>query len=205
MIIFAEYNNIMEEEEGKKTVRINLMQVSMTLGTYLGIYMILAYLFTAMTVKYAALSLLSIPLVLGIPVVAFLLIKHFRDSTGIPFFPFPLSWMLSILTFLFATVLSCMTAYLYLRFIDNGALANGLMARMDMMMQSTQTVIQTMTDPVQVEQYNKTMELMQQTISWFCSLPASGKTKQLIQSSLMWGNILSLIIGLITAKRLRLK
>lgn len=195
----------MEEEEGKKTVRINLMQVSMTLGTYLGIYMILAYLFTAMTVKYAALSLLSIPLVLGIPVVAFLLIKHFRDSTGIPFFPFPLSWMLSILTFLFATVLSCMTAYLYLRFIDNGALANGLMARMDMMMQSTQTVIQTMTDPVQVEQYNKTMELMQQTISWFCSLPASGKTKQLIQSSLMWGNILSLIIGLITAKRLRLK
>ena len=196
---------IMEEQEGKKVVKINLLQVSMTLGTYLGLYMILVYLFTAMTVKYTALSLLSLPLLLGIPVVAFFLIRHFRDSTSIPFFPFPLSWMLSILTFLFATVLSCMAAYLYLRFLDNGALANGLMARMDLIMQSSQAVTQTMTDPAQVEQYNKTMELMQQTISWFCSLPASGKTKQLIQSSLMWGNILSLIIGLITAKRLRLK
>ena len=60
-----------------------------------------------------------------------------------------------------------------------------------------------MTDPAQVEQYNKTMEMMQQTIAWFCSLSASAMTKQIIEASLMWGNILSLIIGLITAKRIK--
>ena len=194
----------MEEQEGKKVIKINLLQTSMTLGSYLGAYIILAYFFTVLTIKYPALSLLAFPLILGIPVVAFFLIKRFRDSSQVPFFPFPLSWMISILTFLFATVLSCMVTYLYLRYLDHGALADGLMARMELMMQSTQAMTSAMTDPAQVEQYNKTMELMQQTITWFCSLSASAKTKQLIQASLMWGNILSLIIGLITAKRLKL-
>ena len=194
----------MEEQEGKKIIQINILQTSMTLGTYLGVYIILTYFVTALTVNYAALSLLAIPLMLGIPVVAFFLIRRFRDSIKAPFFPFPVSWMLSILTFLFATVLSCMAAYLYLRYIDHGALAAGLTARMDMMMQSSEAVTAAMTDPAQVEQYNKTMELMQQTISWYCSLPASAMTKQLIQASLMWGNIISLIIGLITAKRIKI-
>ena len=195
----------MEEQNEPKIIRINILQTSMTLGTYLGAYIILAYLTSVLTVKYTALSLLAIPLFIGIPFVAFFLIRRFRDSTQAPFFPFPVSWMLSILTFLFATVLSCMVAYLYLRFIDNGALAAGLTARMNEIMQSSQTMTATMTDPAQVEQYNKTMELMQQTIAWFCSLPASAMTKQLIQSSLMWGNIISLIIGLLTAKRIKLQ
>ena len=193
----------MEEQGEQKIIRINILQTSMTLGTYLGAYIILAYLASVLTVKYAAISLLAVPLLFGIPVVAYFLIRRFRDSTKAPFFPFPVSWMLSILTFLFATVLSCMVAYLYLRYIDNGALAAGLTARMDMMLQSSQAMTATMTDPAQIEQYNKTMELMQQTITWFCSLPASAMTKQLIQSSLMWGNIISLIIGLITAKRIK--
>ena len=195
----------MEEQEGNRIIRINILQSSMTLGTYLGAYIILTYLATLLTVKHAALSLLSIPMFIGIPVVAFFLIRRFRDSTKAPFFPFPVSWMLTILTFLFATVLSCMAAYMYLRFLDNGALAAGLTARMDMIMKSSQEATALMTDPAQVEQYNKTMELMQQTIAWFCSLPASAMTKQLIQSSLMWGNIISLIIGLLTAKRIKIQ
>lgn len=195
----------MEEQEGKRVIKINMLQVSMTLGTYLGVYIILVYLVSAMTIKYAALSLLALPLILGIPVVAFFLIRRFRDSTHAPFFPFPVSWMLSILTFLFATVLSCMVAYMYLRFIDNGALASGLMARMEEMMAQSDAMTQAFTDPAQVEQFKSSMELFRQTITWFCSLPASGVAKQLIQTSLLWGNILSLFIGLLTAKRLRLK
>ena len=195
----------MEEQEGNRIIRINILQTSMTLGTYLGAYIILAYLVTLLTVKYPTMILLAAPMYIGIPVVAFFLIRRFRDSTQVPFFPFPISWMLSILTFLFATVLSCMVAYLYLRFLDNGALAAGLTARMDLMMQSSQEATALMTDPAQIEQYNRTMELMQQTIAWFCSLPASGMAKQLIQSSLMWGNIISLIIGLLTAKRIKIQ
>ena len=195
----------MEEQEGNNIIRINILQTSMTLGTYLGAYIILVYLAIMLTIRYSILSLLSIPLMFGIPVVAFFLIRRFRDSTQVPFFPFPVSWMLSILTFLFATVLSCMVAYLYLRFLDHGSLAAGLTALMDSMKQSSEALTAAMTDPAQVEQYNKTMELMQQTIAWYSSLPASAMTKQLIQSSLMWGNIISLIIGLLTAKRIKLQ
>jgi hypothetical protein len=195
----------MEEQEGQNIIRINLLQTSMTLGTYLGAYIILVYLVAALTVKYSILSLLSLPLLIGIPFVAFFLIRRFRDSTKAPFFPFPVSWMLSILMFLFATVLSCMVAYMYLRFIDNGALASGLMARMEEMMAQSDAVTAGFTDAAQIEQYNSTMELIRQTITWFCSLPASGVAKQLIQSSLLWGNIMSLFIGLLTAKRIRLK
>ncbi len=195
----------MEEQEGKRVIKINLLQVSMTLGTYLGVYIILVYLVSVMAIKHAALSLLALPLIVGIPVVAFFLIRRFRDSTQAPFFPFPISWMISILTFLFATVLSCMVAYLYLRFIDNGALASGLMARMEEMMAQSDAITSAFTDPAQVERYNSTMELFRQSVTWFCSLPASGVAKQLIQTSLLWGNILSLFIGLLTAKRIRLK
>lgn len=195
----------MEEQNEPKIIRINILQTSMTLGTYLGAYIILAYLVTLLTVKYPALTLLAVPLFLGVPVVAFLLVRRFRDSTQVPYFPFPVSWIISILTFLFATVLSCMVAYLYLLFLDHGALAAGLTARMDLMMQSSQEVTAAMTDPKQIEQYNSSMEFMQQTIAWFCSLPASAMTKQLIQTSLTFGNIISLIVGLLTAKRIKIQ
>ena len=195
----------MEEFNGNKVIKINLLQVSMTLGTYLGIYTILVYAITALSIKYMALTLISLPLMLGIPVVAFFLIKKFRDTNCKPFFPFPISWILSILTFLFATMLSGMAAYLYLRFIDNGTFAAAVMERLNAYMAASDSIKQSMTDPAQIEQYNATMDLFKQTVTWFCSLPASGMTKQLIQSSLMWGNILSLIIAIITAKRIRFK
>lgn len=195
----------MEEQNGNKVIKINIVQVSMTLGTYLGLYIILVYALTALSVKYMALSLISMPLILGIPVVAFFLIRRFRDANCKPFFPFPVSWILTILTFLFATMLSCMAVYLYLRFIDNGAFAASIMARLNEYLLASDSVVQTMTDQAQIEQYNATMDLFKQTVTWFCSLPASGMTKQILQSSLMWGNILSLIIALITAKRIRLK
>ena len=79
------------------------------------------------------------------------------------------------------------------------------MERMDMIMLASGSAAQELADPVQAEQYNSTMELFKQTITWFCSLPASGMTKQLVQTSLMWGNILSLVIAIITTKRIRLK
>ena len=176
----------------------------MTLGTYLGAYITLVYALMALSIKYAAISLITIPLTLGIPVIAFFLIKRFRDTNCKPFFPFPVSWMISILTFLFATMLSCMAAYLYLRFLDNGAFAAGIMERMNELLLAQESLTSTMSDPAQIQEYNATMDLFKQTITWFCSLSPSAVTKYIIQSSLMWGNILSLIIAIITAKRIKI-
>ena len=74
----------MEEQEGQNIIRINLLQTSMTLGTYLGAYIILVYLVAALTVKYSILSLLSLPLLIGIPFVAFFLIRRFRSVNVVP-------------------------------------------------------------------------------------------------------------------------
>ena len=195
----------MEEQNERKIIQINILQTSMTLGTYLGVYMILVYAFMALSVRYTALTLISMPLMLGIPVIAFFLIKRFRDANCMPFFPFPISWMLTILMFLFATMLSCMAAYLYLRFIDKGAFSAAFMELMNSFILAQESVTSGMTDPAQIEQYNSTLEMFRQTITWICSLSPSGMTKQLLQSSLMWGNILSLIIAIITAKRIKTK
>lgn len=194
------------EEPGKelKIIQINILQTSMTLGTYLGAYITLVYALMALSIKYAAISLITIPLTLGIPVIAFFLIKRFRDTNCKPFFPFPVSWMISILTFLFATMLSCMAAYLYLRFLDNGAFAAGIMERMNELLLAQESLTSTMSDPAQIQEYNTTMDLFKQTITWFCSLSPSAVTKYIIQSSLMWGNILSLIIAIITAKSIKI-
>lgn len=195
----------MEEPEGKTVVRINILQTSMTLGTYLGAYKVLVYLTLALTIVHStALSLLSIPLMLGVPVMAFFLIYRFRNSTKSPFFPFPVSWMLSILMFLFATVLSCVIAYLYLQYIDNGALASGIMKVTEETVSTLSSMSGTLTDPSQAEMYRNNIELFRQAADQFCSLSALGVAKQLIQTSLMWGIIFALIIGLITAKRLRI-
>ena len=194
----------MEDNNEIKVIKINVFQAAMTLGTYLGLYIILTYLLVGLTLKYSALSLIALPLMLGIPVVAFFLVKRFRDANCKPFFPFPVSWMITILTFLFATVLSCMAVYLYLRFLDNGALAAGMMEQMNAIIQASDATIQSMTDQVQIEQIRTNMDLFKSVITWFCSLSPSAMTKQLIQSSLLWGNILSLIIGIIATKRIRL-
>lgn len=194
----------MEEKDGIKVIKINVFQTAMMLGTYLGLYIILVYALMGLTMKYSALSLVALPLLLGIPVVAFFLIKRFRDANCKPFFPFPVSWMITILTFLFATVLSCMAVYLYLRFIDKGALAAGMMEQMNTIIQASDATIQAMTDQVQIDQIRSNMDMFKSVITWFCSLSPSAMTKQLIQSSLLWGNILSLIIGIIATKRIRL-
>lgn len=194
----------MEAEQGKG-IKVNLFQVSMNLGTKLGLYIIIMYAVMALSVKYSILSLVSLPLFLGVPVMAFLLVRHFRVASKLPFFPFPVSWMITLLTFVFSTVLSCMAVYLYLRFIDHGALSSALMERMDLYMTTAQSASQTIVDQAQIDQYNASIEMFYNTIKWFCSLSASGMTKQLIQSSLLWGNILSIIIAIITTKRIRLE
>ena len=200
-VIYSE----MEEQEGPKVIKIHLIQAAMSLGTHLGAYVILVYLSVALSVKYSGITFITIPLILGVPVIAYRLVSHFRDENKMPFFPFPISWIITFLMFLFSTVLSCMVAYLYLRFIDHGAFSANVMTHMEAIIQATSETISTMTDPVQIEHMNNYIEFMRQNVTWFCSLPASGLTKQLIQQSLMWGNILSIIIALITAKRIRIK
>ncbi len=193
------------EQEHPKHYNINVIQVSMSMGTKLGLYMILVYAMLMYTLRYSALSVLALPLLLGIPVVAYLVLRQYRNHTKLLIFPFPVAWILSVFMFLFATVLSGMTSYIYLRFIDHGMLAQSVLAYVELMNSNGQQALATMTDPVMAQQYRETIDMITQAGEWFAGLPSSGVAKQLMQSSLMWGNIISIIISLLLMKRLKIK
>jgi len=195
----------MEPDNPKKEIfKINVMQVSMTMGTKLGLYIVLVYAMLMLSLRYQSLTMVALPLLAGIPVVAYFVVRRVRSKTRFPFFPFPLAWMLSLLMFIFATVLSGMVAYMYLRFIDHGALAQSIMAHVDLMNESGMKEISAITDPNLVQQYTETLDVLTQAARWFTGLSSSGIAKQLMQSTITWGNIISIIISLLLMKRIKL-
>jgi len=196
----SENNNMQNQNQDNKTnkiIKVNIFQTSMTLGTYLGLYLTLVNLTFVLALKFSLFNLLFIPLFLGIPVAAYFIQKIFRDRNNLKFFPIPVSWIIALLTFIFATVLSCVIAFLYLQFLDNGALATGIMAKFETIKAAGLTNV---TDPQMIETYNNSISNMEQNIKWFYSLTPLEMTKLLIQSCFMWGNLISLFVGLITSR-----
>ena len=187
----------MEEKEteggpAREIIRINIMQTSMNLGTKLGLCMIGTYILFLAMLKAPLFALLTGPAFLGIPVAAFFLILTFRNRNCRQFFPFPVAWMISIMTFLFATVLSCMAAYLYLRFIDSGSVQAAMSSMFSQAIETMGSVEGVQPEMIQAqEQYSQ----------WFAGMTPLTLTRQLAESQLLWGNILSLVIGIATARR----
>ena len=203
--IFAHYNKSIMADTENNIIQINVMQTSMTLGMKLGLYITLVYAIFVLSIYWQPLSILSLPLAIGIPFVAYFLLKRFRDANSPDFFPFPVSWMLSILTFLFAGMISCMAVFLFLKFAKPASLDGMLLAQIETLTQAMQQSAGTVTDSVQVEAMNTQIDTIVKTMEWMCGLSASAFTKLLIEASLTWGNIFSLIIGLLVSKRIRIK
>lgn len=196
----------MEQENPQKEVlKINVMQVSMTMGTKLGLYIILVYAALMLSLRYSSLSILALLMLIGIPVVAFFVVRDFRNKSKLPVFPFPVAWMFSLLMFVFATVLSGMIAYLYLRFLDNGALSQSIMDHVSVMNASGQQILAAVTDPTEAQKYTETMDILTQGALWFSQLTSSGVAKELMESTLLWGNLFSIFISLLLMKRIKFK
>lgn len=197
-----------EQEKSDKQptlIRINVFQSSMTLGSKLGAYMILTYAILFLSLYFDFMSLLALPAMVGIPFVAYFLLKKFRDSESPEFYPFPVSWMMSILTFLFAGVLSCMAVFVFLKFFKPAGLEQVMLSHIDQFTAVMQQAATGQTDQSRIDAMNGQIDSMVKTLKWICSLSASAFTKMLVQSSLTWGNIFSLIIGIIVAKRIKFK
>lgn len=178
-----------------KIVKINLLQTAMTLGTWLGLYQILKLVSMPLSLKYGSLGLLFFLLAIGVPFVAWKLIKKFRDETTPEFFPFSSAFLICLLMFVFATMLSGFAAYIYLHFIDKGwfftELETQFTAAKDLLIASGMQG----TDAAQFDasQFDAATEMLQ-------SMTDIGATKQLLSTAMFWGNIFSLIIAGVTAR-----
>lgn len=175
----------------RKIIKINVLQVTMTMGTWLGLYQTVKLLSVPLGVSNPGFSLLFPLLAIGSPFFAWYLIRRFRDRTTPKFFPFSMGWMITLLTYLFATMLSCMVAYLYLRYVDKGALFSQMSK---MFHDSSELLVASgMTQADASAQIARITEFID-------SLTVVSAIKELISNSLFWGSICALVIAAVTAK-----
>lgn len=164
----------------------------MTLGTYLGLYQIAKYALIVLSLKSPIFSLLLMAVIIGVPFFIYFLIKRYRDKNTEGYFPFAVSWMLTLTTIFFATILSVMVCYLYLRYIDHGAFFDLLI-----------TQFQKMKDFYSISGIADSKAVISQIdifLDLFKSMTIMELTKQLLSLSLFWGNIIAIAVALFTAK-----
>lgn len=167
----------------------------MLLGIFLGVYQVLTLTSMILTVNFKIGSFIFMLLTLGLPFVAGFLIKKFRDKNNIVFFPFSMAWLFSLLTFMFASLLSVMLFYLFLRFIDNGQFLTNMSSMFEELKQT-------------LEQSNKHnsniiafVDKIDSYIDYYNSLSITGLIKDLFSTNLLWGNIFSLIIAIFVKRK----
>lgn len=178
---------------GTEKQHIDITRTAMTLGLWLGLYQTIKLSLIPLSLKYSVFSLLFLASAIGVPFIAWKLVRDFRDRQTDGVFPFIISWALSIMTFLFATMISSVAAYIYLRYLDNGAVVAGLTRQMEetMALLSTASTTAAGTEDMMAE-----MRVFLDLLSSMTPLQA---TRQIIGVSLSWGNIFSLIIAIFTS------
>jgi hypothetical protein len=169
-----------------------LINVAMTLGTYLGLYQIVKYALIVLSLKSPIFSLLLMAVILGVPFFIYFLIKRYRNRNTEGYFPFAISWMLTLTTIFFATILSVMVCYLYLRYIDHGAFFDSIITQLQNMKEfySNSGIADSKALISQLDMF----------LDLFKSMTIMELTKQLLSLSLFWGNIIAIAVALFTAK-----
>lgn len=171
-------------------IKISVSQAAMKNGLMLGAYTILAYGVFVLSIHVPFLNILALLLFLGIPVAAYIIQKRFRNMNCPEFFPFSISWMLSLLTFLFKSVIGALAAYVYMRYLDHGALAQAVS-------DSFEAIVPIYTDSgVNADD----LDTLGAIIESFKYITPGTFARQLFETTLFWGNMLSIAIAALTAK-----
>ena len=181
----------------ENVIRINVIQSAMKLGLVFGIFQTVKLALFPLTLQHQIFSLLLMPAVFGSPVILWLIVRRFRESEAAEFFPFIYAWPLTIMTVLFAAVISTVVAYVYLQYVDHGAFVTALAAQIEVSVEA-------------IGQQNPTGEMsamlsqMDEYLKVLRSMTPIQFSKQVFSILLFWGNIISVIIAAVTA-RVRLK
>lgn len=185
-------------EEQQEFKRISISQTAMRLGLWLGLYQSVKLAMVPLATKSALAGIVFGLLAISVPFVAYRLIRKFRDDNTADFFPFISSWLITILMFLFATMISSVVAYLYMRYADNGSIQTFLIARME-----ESRAVFAGTD--EAAGTNEMLAMADQTIDLFKAMNPLTTAKMLVSNSMFFGNIFSVVIALATARIKRLK
>jgi hypothetical protein len=94
----------------------NRIKQAMQYGLYLGIYISLAFLIEAADNKFIA--FFSFFISLGIPVVFYYIIRHYRDTHSEGFITFASAWSFGCNVYFFAGMIVELVKFVYCRFIN---------------------------------------------------------------------------------------
>lgn len=158
----------------------------MLLGTFLGLYQAFTLASMVLALKFNTGFFIFLVLVIGLPFAAGFIIKKYRDKNNLLFFPFSMAWLFSMMTFLFASLLSVMLFYLFLRFIDNGQFITNTISLFEVFKEQTPDI-----NP----RLSAFAGQMDSYIEYYETLTLNGIIKDLFSTNLLWGNIYSLIIA----------
>ncbi|MEG1573517.1 MAG: DUF4199 domain-containing protein [Bacteroidales bacterium] len=122
----------MGEEQKIKTIT----QYAMEYGTYMGLFFIVKFFIMTYALRYSSANMLSTVMIIGIPVLAFYMIKWFRDKSGNV--TFARIWLFGIYMFFFASLLSGVMEYVYYRYMNPDYIQMQQQAIADMLGQLSQ-------------------------------------------------------------------
>ncbi|MCQ2110306.1 MAG: DUF4199 domain-containing protein [Bacteroidaceae bacterium] len=185
------------ENPEKIEIRFNILDAAMKLGLMLGIYQIAKLAILVVAVKGSTVaSLVLVALSIGVPVFLWWLVKAYRDRNCRLLFPFPMAWLTSVLTCLFASVIAGVATFAYLQYLDGGAFAADLMAQIEGLKQAALETATETEGAGDVQQYVQQLEAMGKLLAQMTPRQA---VLQLFNNNLFWGNLFSVAVGLATS------
>jgi hypothetical protein len=170
--------------------RNNIQYYAMLFGTYLGIFWILKFPFFPLGIRYPFLIIVFVGLTLAVPFLAYYYARQFRDKICGGTISFVNSWILLLLMYVFASLLTAIAHFIYFRFIDG----EFLMDTYADMLKSIKN------NPMLPKNYYIEAKAM---ISQLQSLTPIKITLQLISQNVFYGNILALITAPFVMKRIK--
>ena len=182
-------------EQENQIARFSISQKTMILGTILGTYQIVKYLVFACSLSKPAFSVVFAIMALGVPVLAYIIQKRFRDKYSPKVFPFFLSWMVSFLTMFYSVVFSMVISYVLMMLVDKDGTIFTLLSNQMVLAADTYRSI----DGIDAE----LIEQMERYAKAFVSMTPITLIKMLIPTVFSCGNIISLIVAMLTTKSIR--
>ena len=101
----------------ESTARKSLLKYSMESGVWLGLYLIVRFVFTVTSMYSVMANILALALYVGTPFVVYrIMLQYHRNNGYISFFS--LLWMMGIMLFFFASLISCIPEYIFYEYIN---------------------------------------------------------------------------------------
>ncbi|MBE6287609.1 MAG: DUF4199 domain-containing protein [Mediterranea massiliensis] len=101
-----------------------MQRYAMLLGTYMGVFWILKFIFFPLGMSVPFFSLVFMVLTLCVPFMGYYYARMYRNTACGGFIGFGHAWWFTTMMYMFAAVLTAVAHYIYFRYIDQGFMIN---------------------------------------------------------------------------------